>query len=169
VTIFINKELCDGCGECVEICPSEAIFMVDGKVRIDELLCTSCETCISLCPKKAIQKMSIPEPIVHISTTSRLPAQDLRVSEPMISAVVASDPKPVSFIDKLGVALFALGREVLPYIGDGLTTILENRIASPKVRTATNISQPNFNSGLGGRGMGSQQRRRRRIRGKRVY
>ena len=168
MTIFVNEELCDGCGECVEICPNEAISMLDGKVRIDELLCTSCETCISLCPQKAIQKVSIPEPIVHISTSSRLPAQDLRVSRSMISVAVASDPKPVSFIDKLGVALFTLGREVLPYIDDGLTTILENRIASPKVRTTTNITQPNFNSGLGGRGMGSQKRRRRRVRGKRV-
>ena len=32
----INKEICIGCGTCVENCPVCAISMVDGKAEINE-------------------------------------------------------------------------------------------------------------------------------------
>ena len=63
--ICANKELCNGCGICIEICPKEAIIdipakIVDGhlikKPRIDFDIekCVLCGECAVLCPLNAI-------------------------------------------------------------------------------------------------------------------
>ena len=50
----IDPEKCDGCGTCVEVCPTEAISIDDGKVEVDEDECVECESCKDECPKEAI-------------------------------------------------------------------------------------------------------------------
>jgi len=53
--INVDKEKCNGCGECVEGCPGEVYELVDGKARpvnIDE--CHGCHTCEALCAAEAI-------------------------------------------------------------------------------------------------------------------
>lgn len=49
--IDLNK--CDGCGICVETCPSDAASIVDNRLVISED-CTYCAECESLCPAGAI-------------------------------------------------------------------------------------------------------------------
>ncbi|MEM2946658.1 MAG: 4Fe-4S binding protein [Candidatus Bathyarchaeia archaeon] len=51
---FIIAELCNGCGECVKICPVNAITMQNGKAKIDPFQCTGCGACIPICPQEAI-------------------------------------------------------------------------------------------------------------------
>jgi heterodisulfide reductase subunit A len=51
---FVITELCNGCGECVKICPVNAITMQDGKAKIDPFQCTGCGACIPTCPQEAI-------------------------------------------------------------------------------------------------------------------
>ena len=53
--IRINEELCDGCGDCVRICPNDVIQVVDGKARVVGDFCTSCHSCESVCDKGAIE------------------------------------------------------------------------------------------------------------------
>ena len=51
----VDEEKCEGCEECVDVCPVEVFEMVDGKsdpVNMDE--CLGCETCIEVCPEEAI-------------------------------------------------------------------------------------------------------------------
>jgi NAD-dependent dihydropyrimidine dehydrogenase PreA subunit len=51
----INLNLCDGCGICVDTCPSQAVILIDGWpviVRPDD--CAYCGDCEDLCPKGAI-------------------------------------------------------------------------------------------------------------------
>ena len=53
--VKINKDLCIGCGACIEVCPVDAlIFSEDGKVECKEADCIDCGACIGSCPTEAI-------------------------------------------------------------------------------------------------------------------
>ncbi|MFB0557596.1 MAG: 4Fe-4S binding protein [Candidatus Bathyarchaeia archaeon] len=51
---FVDIEACDGCGHCLNVCPSNAITLLEGKADIDPFLCTGCGGCIPECPSEAI-------------------------------------------------------------------------------------------------------------------
>lgn len=47
--------VCTQCGECIEICPAEAIYRdKTGVVRIKKDLCVGCLTCVGYCPYAAM-------------------------------------------------------------------------------------------------------------------
>ena len=46
----INQKKCIKCGACINMCPVQAISMVNGEVVIDEKKCIDCGTCASICP-----------------------------------------------------------------------------------------------------------------------
>lgn len=51
----VDEDKCEGCGECVDVCPVEVFEMVDDKsspVNADE--CLGCESCIEVCEPGAI-------------------------------------------------------------------------------------------------------------------
>ncbi|MFP3984957.1 MAG: 4Fe-4S binding protein [Candidatus Bathyarchaeia archaeon] len=50
----VITELCDGCGECVPVCPVNAITLEAGKAKINPFICIGCGACIPICPKEAI-------------------------------------------------------------------------------------------------------------------
>lgn len=51
IKILIEK--CNGCGVCVDVCPYEAISMINNIPVIDEN-CQLCDVCVSACEQKAI-------------------------------------------------------------------------------------------------------------------
>jgi NAD-dependent dihydropyrimidine dehydrogenase PreA subunit len=52
---LIDEEKCIGCGECVDICPSEVLELVNEKaVAVNEEECVGCESCIEVCEQDAI-------------------------------------------------------------------------------------------------------------------
>ncbi len=51
---FVITDLCNGCGGCVPVCPTNAITMQEGKAKIDPFQCTGCGACIPVCPQEAI-------------------------------------------------------------------------------------------------------------------
>ena len=53
--VEVDKDECTGCETCIEVCPVEAISMVDDKAQIDQDTCTECETCVPECPVEAIK------------------------------------------------------------------------------------------------------------------
>ncbi|MBE0467866.1 MAG: 4Fe-4S binding protein [Candidatus Desulforudis sp.] len=52
--VTIDRETCEGCGECTESCPAEALAMVDGKAQVVNDECMGCETCVTICPSGSI-------------------------------------------------------------------------------------------------------------------
>lgn len=53
-TPVIDESKCDACGQCVEVCPANALSLVEGKIVRDMKLCTSCSDCLFTCPTEAL-------------------------------------------------------------------------------------------------------------------
>jgi ferredoxin len=51
---------CIGCGKCVEVCPFEAIILVDNLAYIDFEKCKLCRKCAPVCPTDAIHEINFP-------------------------------------------------------------------------------------------------------------
>jgi len=51
---FVIADLCNGCGDCVPMCPVNAITIQEGKAKIDPFQCVGCGACVPVCPKEAI-------------------------------------------------------------------------------------------------------------------
>lgn len=57
-TVVVNKELCRGCGRCMQVCPYQAVSFSRNDVggwcaTIDQALCKGCGNCIPVCPSNA--------------------------------------------------------------------------------------------------------------------
>ena len=52
--IQVNDQECTGCGICVDVCPAEAISLVEGVATVDPEKCTQCLSCLDECPVEAI-------------------------------------------------------------------------------------------------------------------
>ncbi|MCX5917337.1 MAG: 4Fe-4S binding protein [Deltaproteobacteria bacterium] len=48
-------EKCTDCGDCLTVCPLDAISAGEKRPRIDPALCTDCGTCADICPVRAIE------------------------------------------------------------------------------------------------------------------
>ena len=59
VTTTIKEELCTGCGLCVEICPSKALSMQNGKAAVTGKHSLNCGHCMAICPEGAITVAAI--------------------------------------------------------------------------------------------------------------
>ena len=53
---------CIGFGDCVEVCPYDAIKICDGVARIDYTICRACGLCIKTCPKNIIEMLPLHVP-----------------------------------------------------------------------------------------------------------
>ena len=53
--VTVNREKCDGDGNCTNICP-QAVFEIDaGKAEpVNMSDCIHCNTCVEICPQEAI-------------------------------------------------------------------------------------------------------------------
>ncbi len=57
----VYTNTCIGCGQCVEVCPQDAMELIDGRAVINLDLCTACGECVRVCPVKAISNSSYGE------------------------------------------------------------------------------------------------------------
>lgn len=46
----IERELCTGCGTCIGVCPTGAVFWEDNAIRVDHGRCIQCGKCCRACP-----------------------------------------------------------------------------------------------------------------------
>ena len=60
MSTFVYMTKCDGCGHCVDICPSD-IMHIDKTTRravnIEPNMCWECYSCVKACPNEAIAPM----------------------------------------------------------------------------------------------------------------
>ena len=71
--IAFSERKCVLCGECVNICPQEAIDL-SSRRRIDRARCTRCGQCAGICPGKALRKIGQYYPV---SSLVEILARDL--------------------------------------------------------------------------------------------
>ena len=50
----INTDICAACEECIYVCPTSAIVVLNGYPTINAKNCIHCDSCISTCPLGAI-------------------------------------------------------------------------------------------------------------------
>jgi ferredoxin len=55
---IVDQEKCDGCGTCVDECPSSAITLKAGKATVSPEDCIDCNACEDNCFNKAVKVVS---------------------------------------------------------------------------------------------------------------
>ena len=55
----VRKDLCLGCGLCVESCPQQAISIVLTTAEINQSRCNQCCLCFEVCPQGAIVEIAL--------------------------------------------------------------------------------------------------------------
>jgi heterodisulfide reductase subunit A len=100
IVAFVHEDLCDGCGFCAGVCPTDAISQTTGPPKISEALCTGCGICLSACPRDALD--------LHCYTNDQLLAQveaavgEARNGHGTIILVFADDAATYRLADNVG-------------------------------------------------------------------
>jgi heterodisulfide reductase subunit A len=58
---YVDIDKCIGSGECIKICPVDAINLEDKKANINQISCIGCGACIPACPAEAIDLQGLTE------------------------------------------------------------------------------------------------------------
>jgi Fe-S-cluster-containing hydrogenase component 2 len=161
--VVIHVEKCTGCGECLDVCPEGALYLVEDKAAVDEALCSECEACLSTCPEEAILPVvEIPEdkPAHPTTDVSRQPA---RVPQPEpVHLQPVPEPSRISLwtsvAPAVGSALTVVGRQLMTRLVPTVLDIFDQRTSQP-ARDSRSEQQKDRPAG---RGQGRRQRRRRR-------
>ena len=64
--------ICNNCGECIEVCPVDALSREEGVVSWNHELCEECDRCIQRCPRNSsprVRQMSVNQIIDEIEKT----------------------------------------------------------------------------------------------------
>lgn len=82
---WIDRQMCIGCGSCVDECLAGAISMNDGTASIDEGRCIRCGICHDVCPGEAVRHDSerLPQEVeANVAWVKELLAHDYYLDEP---------------------------------------------------------------------------------------
>ena len=77
-SVYLDKELCKGCINCIKRCPTEAIRVRNGKAVINNKKCIDCGECIRICSHHAkLAKRDTLDILNKYEYTVALPAPSL--------------------------------------------------------------------------------------------
>jgi NAD-dependent dihydropyrimidine dehydrogenase PreA subunit len=169
--IYIDEDLCTGCGLCLDACNQGALSLPDNMAVVDAELCTSCNRCAAVCITGAIRSAEI----VLAGTSSPAPDQPERAPAvwsrtPALSTVPPAErhwamdvpPAAVPATSKLASA-----EKILSALVGFVTFMIERRDqGADRARgctgaTAVPRSRQTEGSGRGGAGRGGRGRKRR--------
>jgi len=102
----INKDKCNLCGKCAEICQFKAIVVIAKTVLTFHELCHSCGGCMEVCPENAITEVGRELGTLQVGHRESLKFADgkLRVGEAMAPPLIKkvrshTDPDRITIID----------------------------------------------------------------------
>jgi NAD-dependent dihydropyrimidine dehydrogenase PreA subunit len=52
--VYVDREKCDGCGECVIFCPVDVFDLTHKASPVRARNCLGCRTCEAICKSKAV-------------------------------------------------------------------------------------------------------------------
>ena len=154
--LFVNTQICNGCGKCIEACPISAISMQHNLAFIDQDICQGCAACVDACPQGAIlsgERLTAPPEII------RLPAVSAQI-EPGEQVSLHSMVLPA-----ISSLLLWTGRELVPRLANAALGYLDQRL-----QTSQSTIPRGGNNRIAGspRGRACGQRRRRQRRNRHV-
>jgi NAD-dependent dihydropyrimidine dehydrogenase PreA subunit len=142
--ITIDTERCCGCGTCVDVCPTGALYLVDGKAVVDEALCNLCKECLAVCPAEAVALAPQAEPVREAAPQprplSRWEPAVIRVKTQPLSLRARLLPLAGAALPVAGAALAWAAREILPQLADLVLDRMDRRASAPKA-TGTRAMQ----------------------------
>jgi NAD-dependent dihydropyrimidine dehydrogenase PreA subunit len=156
--IRIDTERCNGCGECVEACPTGAVYLAGGKAMVEQALCRDCEVCIAACPMEAISFVTPKEAVVE---PVRVPVPRPEPQVIQVKTRSASAPLRTSLLPAFGGALAWAWRELVPRLAEYLLYDLDRRAARRRM-LAVRANARDSGSSVRGGGRGRRWRQRRR-------
>jgi Fe-S-cluster-containing hydrogenase component 2 len=159
--ILVNYEDCNGCGDCVEICPCDAIFLQNETAIIDQENCEGCQVCIDTCPRGAIvctEKATHPTPVVMMPDSALVKTSEKRD--------LTTGPTSSIVLSAISSVLLWAGRELIPRLADIALQTLDQRILSSNQEK--NQSKLNMREARNSRSGGVSRRRLRRRRNQRM-
>jgi len=162
MVIAINAERCNGCGACVEVCPTGALHLVDGRVTLDGALCRECEACLAACPNGVIILVVQEEPVAEAVRLPALLPEGPRRLEPEvipIRVLPATLPLRSRALPMVGAVLAWAGREIRPWLADLLLDTLDHYATRLQAKGSARSGKI---SARGGKGNGQQRRYRQR-------
>jgi len=152
---YVSAERCNGCGACMDVCPTGAVRLKDNKAVIAQDLCRECGACIEACPVEAISW----EP-VEAKQQSVLP-----IVQPSPEIIRVQRPTPMPkrrWLPVLGTTLAFVGREIMPRALDWFLDTWDRRQATS--RKVNGVSAPGKMTTTPQSGMSASSGRRRRRR-----
>jgi len=153
--IAIKYEDCDGCGACVESCPTGALLLQNGKACFDQDICEGYEVCIDSCPQEAIIRQ---EEVPAGTTVIQIPLESTPV--PSNSGEVRDLTIRDVVLPAIGSFLVWTGREIAPRLANLVLKTLDRRV-QPADPTSKYETMQYANRGAEVRGRHRRLRRRR--------
>lgn len=164
--IYVDQNLCSGCGTCIEECGQGALSMVGNTATIDQDRCTSCGRCVDACLTGAIVVMEV-DPVMGDPRIA-VPAQRMAPS-PMQSPPPRSPARPsrLDTIERVlsrlfGIAGYALDHDLLPRKRNKTSQLLHGGAAGPRKNAGRPCRQGGAGRRAGGRTLGGGRRGNRR-------
>ncbi|MEW5719451.1 MAG: 4Fe-4S binding protein [Chloroflexota bacterium] len=120
--MYVDETRCAGCGACLQVCPSDAIRLVNDCAQIDAARCNDCRACVEVCPSDAIITA-----LPAIVPVARAPIPSVQAT-PIVETKTVTAPSR-ALAPAIGAALTFVGREIAPRVASAVVETMLNRAA----------------------------------------
>ncbi|MBD3245940.1 MAG: RnfABCDGE type electron transport complex subunit B [Candidatus Omnitrophica bacterium] len=69
---------CIGFGDCVEVCPADALTLRNGKIHVNHQRCISCGNCLRTCPRNLFRIVPLNHAVCYVGCNNRESGPDTR-------------------------------------------------------------------------------------------